>query len=120
MALEFITDVLAREYFASIVGPFRAPFGARTSVALQVGASQQVARNTTNNRVLFITVSRSDPGGPVTNLIFTRNDQGSTNDFQTVFGPAAILRFVLRPDDSLTITNVGAAVPALVIGQETF
>lgn len=120
MALEFITDVLAREYFASIVGPFRAPFGARTSVALQIGASRQVARNTTSDRVLFVTVSRSDPGGPVTNLIFTRNDQGSTNDFQTVFGPAAILRFVLRPDDSLTITNVGAAVPALVIGQETF
>jgi hypothetical protein len=119
VALEFITDVLAREYFASVIGPFRAPFGVRGAVALQPGASAQVARNTTRDRVLFITVSRSDVGGGVP-LIFTRNDQGSTNDFQIVFGAATVLRFVLRPDESLTITNVGAITPALVIGQETF
>lgn len=119
MALEFITDVLAREYFASVVGPFRAPFGVRSSVTLQVDASVEVARNTTADRALFITVNRIGTGGATT-LIFTRNDQGSTNDFQEAFLVGSLQRFVLRPDESLTITNLGPVVPALVIGQETF
>lgn len=120
-ALDFVDRVLARQYFAAVIGPFRAPFGSRASFPLNAGEQAQLQRNTTREHVLFVTVSRGDVAGPAASVIFSRNEQGSTNDFTTSFTSGAIQRFILRPDESvaITVTAAGGLIP-FVVATETY
>lgn len=116
------TDIELRAYFASVVGQFRAPFGKRGGTGtLNAGASRTLAQNSTKNRVLSVTVSRSDFGGAVANVIFSQNQAGaaSNNDFPVVFGADTRERFVLNPGDQLSVQVVSGGPATFVVGQET-
>jgi len=117
------TDVELRAYFASVVGQFRAPFGKRSGTSpLGVGQSRTLAQNSTKERVMSVTVTRSDLAGPATNVIFSQNQAGaaSANDFPVQFNANARERFVLNPGDQLSVQVTAGGPATFVVGQETF
>jgi hypothetical protein len=116
-------DVEVRAYLATIIGVTRGPFGQRNQATLVVGASTEIARNTTRDRVLHVTVTRSNIAQNVAaaTVTFSQADQVSTNDFERVFGAADVFRFVLKPSESLSMLLTGSAgsVP-FSFGIDTF
>jgi len=122
MARESIlSDTDIRAYVAAVVGAVRAPFGRRGGTGpLAAGQTKVLANNGTKERVLSVTVSRSDFGAPSANVIFTQSDgSASTNDFPVAFTAILVQRFVLRPGEILSVQVVSGA-PVFVVGQETF
>lgn len=115
------SDEELRAYFAAVVGAFRAPFGMRGGGVLGVGQSLKLAANGTKNRVISVTVTRSDVGGAATTVIFSQNQAGgaSNNDYVVTFAGTGKERFILKPGDQLSAQNTGAANAVLVVGQET-
>lgn len=117
------TDVELRAYFASVVGQFRAPFGKRGGTGAVIpGQSRLLAQNATKNRVLSVTVTRSDLAGPAANVIFSQNQAGaaSNNDFPVQFGADGRERFVLNPGDQLSVQVISGGPATFVVGQETY
>lgn len=111
-----------RAYFASVIGTFRAPFGSRkTFTYTKAGQSQQIARNTTADKVLSIFVSRNDLAGPVSST-FSQQSGAATTDFAFVFDNTSILRFILYPSESLSLTTNTAPVTPLtaVVSDEAY
>jgi len=113
-----------RAYFATVIGTARAPFGNRRAFNLdQADKPIQLANNSTRDKVLFVTVSRSTflPAGPPT-AIFSQQSSSSVNDFVVALLPLAVFRFVLYPDESLSIQGVAAGfVPTvLAVGTESY
>ena len=101
-----------RAYFASVIGTFRAPFGSRrTFTFTQAGQTRQIASNTTADRVLSIFVSRNDLAGPIAST-FSQQSGPATTDFAFIFDNPSILRFVLYPSESLSLTINAAPAPA--------
>ena len=115
--LRFLDDVSIRCYLASLIGPSRAPFGSRSSVVAQLNQPVMLVRNSTQDRALYVTVSR----GPGANAqgIFSKNDSPSSNDYAVAFPSAAVFRFVLRPGEQLSYLSTSGPL-ALVWGQEAF
>ncbi len=116
------TDVELRAYFASVVGQFRGPYGKRGGTGvLLAGQSKGLANNTTKDRVLSVTVTRSDLGGVLANVIFSQNQSGgaSNNDFPVAFGVDSRERFVLNPGDQLSVQITSGGPATFVVGQET-
>ncbi len=118
-------EVAVRQYLAAIIGPTRAPFGQRSQANLAVGASHEIARNTTRDRVLHVTVGRAAlavNAAAGATVIFSQGDQASTNDFEAVFAAVNTFRFTLRPGESLTMLLTTAAVATInfSFGVDTF
>ena len=111
--------VVVRQYLATIIGPLRAPFGRRSARPVSPGDTARIALNSTTDRVLFVTVSRSDAAGQ-TNVIFSQADSPSSNDFVVNFPNAGVFRFTLRPGEQLSMLNAGGVAVSLVIAEETF
>ncbi len=123
MAAPIITDLLVRAYFASVIGPSRAPFGRKASFAYPLGrvVNQQLALNSTRDRVLYVTVTRSDVAGAATIVTFSQSTGDAASvDFSTAFAGASIHRFTLFPDDSLSMQNDGTGAINVVVAQETW
>lgn len=111
-----------RAYFASVIGTFRAPFGSRkTFTYTKAGQSHQIARNTTADKVLSIFVSRNDLAGAVAST-FSQQSGAATTDFAFVFDNTSILRFILYPSESLSLTiNAAPATPlTAVVSDEAY
>lgn len=124
-ALDRLDDLTVRLYLAAIIGPSRAPFGIRNQASLAAGQTVEVARNSTNDRVIFVTVSRADiANAVVASVIFSQNNGPSANDYSFAFTPVApVQRFTLKPGESLSmlVTAFPSLVPAqFVFAQETF
>lgn len=124
-ALDRLDDLAVRLYLAAVIGPSRAPFGIRGQASLATGSVIEIARNSTDDRVIFVTVSRADLTNlTVANVIFSQNSGPSANDYSFSFTPTATeRRFVLKPGDSLSmlVTAFPSAIPAqFVFAQETF
>ena len=121
-------DVTVRMYLASVIGPLRAPFGRRSQVSLTAGQTVELVRNSTRDKVLFVSVYRGDPAnnGNTASVIFSQNSgQPSTNDFFASVTNVARFTFVLKPDESLTVFVQGISGPPInnlpfVVAQETF
>lgn len=112
-----------RAYFATVVGQARAPFGKRTSVGLvAAGEPVQLVSNSTRDRVLFVTVSRSDLAITTVAVIFSQQSTGGAfNDFVAPFTPLGLFRFVLYPGESLAVQGTGAFTPIdLAVGSESY
>jgi hypothetical protein len=119
-----IDSLRLRAYFATIVGQARAPFGQRKSFSLAaVGDPLQLAQNSTRDKILFVTVSRSDLSIATVAVIFSQQSSGgSLNDFVAPFVPLGIFRFVLYPGESLAVQGAGGAFSAidLSVGTESY
>lgn len=127
-ALDIIDDLTTRLYVACVIGPSRAPFGSRTQKLLgPTDQTTELASNTTQDRAVFVTVSRSDIGNTATvaDVIFTQATQAGNNDFAQSFRPGDSRSFVLKPGDKLSmLVNAVAGPPpnkaTFSIGQETY
>lgn len=116
-----IGDLQIRAYFASVIGGFRSAFGKRGAAQLSgPGTSQQLVSNGTRDKVLSISVSRSDLAGGTVAATFSQHSLAGTSDFPVNFTVNSVFRFVLYPDDFLTITQTGAGAMNLVTGQEAY
>lgn len=124
----FEDEVAVRQYLASVIGPTRAPYGQRSQKVLSEGQSVEIARNSTRDRVLFVTVGRgllNQQAGINATVTFSQADSVGTNDFSTLFGSGSVFRFTLRPGESLSMLLVGTANPVgtsivFSFGAETF
>ena len=116
--LRFLDDITIRCYFASLIGPSRAPFGVRNSGVATAGAPLVLTRNSTKDRALYVTVSRPS-GGPAVTGYFSKNDGPSLNDYGVTVQSGSVFRFVLRPGEVLSFLCPSADV-ALVWGQEAY
>ncbi len=110
-----------RAYFATVIGTARAPFGQRRSFILDVPDKPiQLANNSTRDKVLLVSVSRSVfIGTPV--VIFSQQSSASANDFVASLLPLAVFRFVLYPDESVSIQGVTVPTPTVLsVGSEAY
>ncbi len=111
-----------RAYFATVIGTARAPFGQRRAFLLDVPDKPiQLAENSTRDKVLFVTVSRSTfVGTPF--ATFSQQSSASANDFVVSMLPLAVFRFVLYPGESLSIQGIAAGFAATVlsVGTESY
>lgn len=117
------TDIELRMYFAAVVGAVRGPFGKRGGTGpLNIGQSRLLAQNATKNRALSVTVTRSDLGGVLTNVIFSQSSDGgaSNNDFPVAFPGSGLQRFVLKPGDSVMVQVTGGGPATFTVGQESW
>jgi hypothetical protein len=111
-----------RAYFAAVIGTFRAPFGVRkTQRFTSAGESFQLVQNSTRNKVLSVFVSRRD-GGVAVPVTFSSQTQAGTSDFAASFAAVSVFRFVLYPDDSISMTldGIGVSPVELVVGHEPY
>lgn len=123
MADRIIDDVTLRAYFASVIGPFRRPFGVRGFVKYPAAdvTTQRLVLNSTRDRVLAVTVSRQDVTGAANPVTFSQQVNGaSSNDFSVTFTGVGIFNFIVRPGESLTLQSSGAAAMNVVVQQETY
>lgn len=119
-----LDEVSLRAYFASVIGVFRAPFGARRNQTFTVpGQLRQIASNDTPNRVLSVFVSRNDAAGNLA-VTFSQGAGGAaTTDFAVAFAATSIFRFILKPSERLSMTLTDPAVPSpmtIVIAEESY
>jgi len=127
-AFDRIDDSTVRLYLAAVIGPLRGVFGARKSFTLGAGEDVHLASNTTRDRALLVTVTRSDTNnlGTVALVRFSQQvGQTSTNDFTRSFAAGEVQRFVLKPGEDLTIGVAAVTGPPpnqanFVVGLETF
>jgi hypothetical protein len=110
-------DLIARQYLASVIGPFRRPNGrSRFLGLLPVGATRQVSRNDTPSRVLFVSVSADS----TTTARFTTSNDANAGFFAPVnLAGATASNFVLLPGETLTLTVLGPAANFAVV-ENTF
>ncbi len=111
-----------RAYFATVIGTARAPFGQRKSFPLtEADKPIELANNSTRDKVLYVTVSRSTlVGAP--SALFSQQSSASANDFLVTLLPLAVFRFVLYPSESLSIQGIAAGfVPTVLsVGSEAY
>lgn len=119
---KLIDALRVRAYFATVIGTARAPFGQRRAFPLAVPDQPiQLANNSTRDKVLFVSVSRSTfVGTPA--AIFSQQSSASANDFVVSLLPLVVFRFVLYPGESLSIQGVAAGfVPTVLsVGTESY
>lgn len=111
-------DLLARQYLASVIGPFRRPNGrVRFLGLLPLGTTRSVSRNDTQGSVLFVSVS-ADVSTTV--RFSTSNDANA--GFTTVLAgtQGAAQNFVLNPGETLSVTNLAGAPTNVTITENTF
>lgn len=120
----FEDEVLVRQYLAAIIGATRAPYGQRSQANLAVGDTFEIARNTTRDRVLHVTVGRAAivVNAAAATVTFSQGDQVSTNDFEAPFLAGNLFRFTLRPGESLSMLLTATAAPTInfSFGVDTF
>lgn len=111
-----------RAYFATVIGTARAPFGQRRAFNLDAPDKPiQLADNSTRDKVLYVTVSRSTfAGAPA--AIFSQQSSAGVNDFFVSLLPLAVFRFILYPSESLSIQALPGAFTAtvLAVGTEAY
>lgn len=118
-----LDDIAVRAYFAAVVGAFRAPFGNRAFLKFNgVGESRQLVQNATRDKVLAVTVSRSDLLAGAVNVIFSQQVGGGSNDFSASFGATNVFRFVLKPEESVSMQITPGALTAanITVGSEAW
>lgn len=111
MSDQIISDLRLRAYFASVIGPARAPYGFKKFFNFAAGGFLELAQNSTRDRVLFVSISRADiPGGVTTAATFTQSVGGAGGtDFTVSFPFTGRFNFVLYPEESLSLLCAGAA-----------
>jgi len=111
-------DLIARQYLASVIGPFRRPNGRIRFLGLvPVGVTRQLSRNDTPNKVLFVAVS----GDVSTNVRFTTSNDANAGFFTVLAGTQGIAQnFTLLPGETLTITNISGAPTNVSVVENTF
>jgi hypothetical protein len=118
-----IDDVTLRAYFASVIAPFRQPFGTRNSFPFAAGpvSESRLALNSTKDRTISVIVTRRDVGGAANPVTFSQQPNGaSSNDFSTIFTGVGQFRFTLKPGEQLSLQSSGTAAMMVVVGQETY
>lgn len=120
MSAPVISDLRLRAYFASVIGPTRAPYGQKKFFDFTPGTFLEIAQNSTRDRVLFVFVSRADiVGGGLTVATFSQSTGGAaSSDFTVSFATTGRFTFILYPNESLSLQTVGAA--QIVKAEESY
>lgn len=91
--------ILARAYVAAVVGPFRRPQGrVKFAGPIAAGATVEIAKNSTPDRVLFVSVNNVSPA-QVQAVFAVGGDSNSATSLQ--LGSAG---FILLPGEQLVAT----------------
>lgn len=105
--------LLARAYVAAVIGPLRRPNGRPTPYTLGAAASEQVAFNNTQDRVMHVAVSLTSAA--IQALLYSSGaNQGSQTQSLNF-----VTNHVLFPGESLYVRTVAGAATIAVV-TETF
>lgn len=109
-------DLIARQYLASVIGPYRRPNGRSRFVGLvPIGTTRALSRNDTPDRAIFVAVSADVP----TTARFATSNDANAGFFSPVNAGGGSANFVLLPGETLTITVLGPAANISVV-ENTF
>lgn len=111
-------DLIARQYLASVIGPFRRPNGrVRFLGPLPIGTTRAVSRNDTQNSVLFVSVSADVS----TTVRFSTSNDANAGFTTVLAGTQGVAQnFVLIPGETLSVTNLAGAPTSVTITENTF
>lgn len=109
-------DLIARQYLASVIGPYRRPNGRSRFVGLvPIGTTRALSRNDTPDRVIFVAVSAD-----VQTTVRFATSSDANAGFTVVLGNLEPRYFTLLPGETLSVTALFGAPTTISVVENTF